>query len=682
MENNAKQYRLSFTEEAKRLVSQMTLDEKIYLMAANYSLFYYIKGLIKHAHYYDHAYEAGGCERLGVPKLVFSDGPRGVVIGNSTCFPVAMARGASFDRELNYRVGEAMGKECRAQGVNFFGGLCLNIPYNPGDGRSQETFGEDSYLIGEMGVATLQGVQKHNVIACIKHFAFNSMENARFKVNVTASKRTEREVYLPHFKKCIDAGAAALMTSYNKYLGSYCGHSKYLMRDVVKGEWGMDGPVMSDFLLGVRDTVEGITGGLDIEMRLQVVYSLPRVKRALCRKQITMEMIDDAALRIVRTLLAYAKAEDPMVYDPSLIACPEHIALARECAEKSITLIKNKGMLPLDTSKKIAIVGDLAAEENIGDHGSSKGNPPYIRTLLQALNVEYANVDYRYYSTREYRAAEAEISAADAVITVCGCRHCDEGEYIPTNRGDSSKGGDRESLSLKPEEVKMIQNVGRWNVNQAVILMGGNVILTHEWKDSAKAILFAYYAGMEGGSALADILFGKVNPSGKLPFAIAPSQDCYPDMDWDANEITYGYYHGFRKLDKDGVEADHPFGFGLSYTEFQVSDIRLIHTDKASARFAVTVTNYGNMVGGEVPQLYIRFISSAVDRPVKTLVDFQKVYLAPGESKTIELAVSQEALAYFDETKNCFIQEDIGYEALIGTSSTEKELTKIPFRFK
>ena len=254
---NSKEFRLLQDADAQRIVAKMSLEEKIRLMSGHVSLLKLAFDVSIGPGLNAAPYEGSGNKRLGVPPIKFCDGTRGVVCGHSTCFPVSMGRGASFDTELEERVGNAIGKEVRAAGGNFYGGVCINLPYNPGWGRSQEVYGEDSFHIGTMGSALVRGVQKHNVIACIKHFAFNSMENMRFKVNIKASKRTEREVFFPHFKMCIDAGAASVMSAYNKYQGIYCGHNDYLLNQVLKNEWGFDGFVISDFIYGVKDTVQG-----------------------------------------------------------------------------------------------------------------------------------------------------------------------------------------------------------------------------------------------------------------------------------------------------------------------------------------------------------------------------------------------------------------------------------------
>ena len=670
----SKEYRLTYTERARELVSQMTLDEKIQLMAGNMTLSDSMGG----GRYNFVPYGAGGCGRLNVPEMLFCDGPRGCVSGNSTCFPVAMARGATFEPELETRVGTVIAKEIRANGGNFFGGVCINLPYNPGGGRSQESYSEDSWHMGEMGVAQVRGIQSQNVIACIKHYAFNSMERSRFKVDVTASKRTERELYLPHFKKCIDAGAGSVMSSYNKYQGSYCGQSKYLLREVLKKEWDFDGFVISDFMFGTRDTAGAISGGQDVEMHVRKYFKPEKVKKELKNGSITEEMLDEAALRMVRTILAFTEAEDPMEYPAGLIASAEHAALAREVADKSITLLKNDGLLPLDAArvKTLALVGDLAAFENIGDHGSSQVRPPRIITLKQALESEYPGVQMRFIPTKDVKKNADFIKSADAVVTVCGCKHSDEGEFV------FFFGGDRSDLGLKKPDRNMVETIGKLNKNSAVILMGGNVIRVSEWQDKAAAILMAYYPGQEGGAALADILFGKVNPSGKLPFAVAKSDSDYPQVNWNTKQAHYGYYHGYQKLDKDGKKADFPYGFGLSYTRFEKSGAVFIKSDSQTAEFSVTVKNIGAVPGAEVAQLYIGFKDSAVDRPVKMLRDFKKIWLAPGESAAVTLRVNKADLAYYEEASSGWIAEDIEYVAYVGFDADCAEKTAIPFRFK
>lgn len=666
-------YRLSFTEKAKELISRMTFEEKVQLLAGNCG---YLESM-GIGNYNSKPYGAGGCERLGFTELLFCDGPRGCVCGNSTCFPVTMARGATFDPELEERVGNAIGAEIRAHGGNFYGGVCINVPYNPGGGRSQETYGEDTVHIGKMAKSLVKGIQDNNVIACIKHYAFNSMENSRFWVNVTADKRTEREVYLPHFRKCIDAGAAAVMSSYNRYNGRFNGANPYLLRKVLKGEWNFDGLVMSDFFFGLHSTCGGLKNGLDVEMNIRRKYTKGKVRRAIRSGKVTEEQLDEACLRIVRTLMAFTQAEDSRSYSKELISCKEHISLAKEVADKSITLLKNEGnLLPLDESKvkKIAIVGNLADTENIGDYGSSQVHPIYVKTFLQGMDEKYPNVKYKFIRTNAVGRNADEIRNADAVIVVCGMRHGDEGEYIFVI------GGDRKKLSLRASEEKMILNVSSLNKNTAVVLMGGNAITMHTWKDKVKSIIMAYYPGMEGGNSLADIVFGNVNPSGKLPFAVAASESDYPQVKWISLKQHYGYYHGYRKLDKDQKSPDYPYGFGLSYTSFELGKPSFEGVSDGKAVFSIDVKNTGDRDGAEVVQLYVSFTDSKVDRPVRILADFSKAEIRSGETATVKLYADENDLAYYDENSG-YVKEKIKYLASIGTDEQSCTDRTLEFNF-
>jgi Beta-glucosidase-related glycosidases len=674
---SAKEYRLSFTEKAREVVSQMSLDEKIRLMGGKRGFFKMFVDNTVGGGYNRVPYAAGGNRRLGVPEMLFCDGPRGVVAGNSTCFPVSMARGATFEPDLERRVGEAIGKEIRAHGGNFFGGVCINLPYHPSWGRSQETYGEDTVHIGRMGASLVKGVQSEGVIACIKHFAFNSMENVRFKVSVTAGERAVREIFLRHFKECVDAGAASVMSAYNKFEGTHCGHNKRLLNDILKDEWGFDGFVISDFTFGLRDTYGGLSGGLDIEMCNTNHYKPSKVKKLIESGKISESVIDGSATRIVRTLLAFA--ENKKEYGKETVASSEHTALALEAAEKSITLIKNRGVLPFDEikTKTVVLIGDLSDEKNIGDHGSSRVRPPYIVTLKEALEKDHPDKKIIFIPTAKASAGRERIEKADAVIISAGCRHADEGEYLGPGMG----GGDRLDLGLRKSEVEMIKAVSSLNPKTALVLYGGNMLLMRNYIDEVPAALMAYYPGMEGGRAVAEILFGKVNPSGKLPFVVVRRMEDLPKVDFSASEQFYGYYHGYQKTDKEGSKIEFPYGYGLSYTSFKLHGAKILKIDKDKAEFSVTLKNTGKRSGAEVVQLYVGCKNSAVDRPVKALKDFQKVYLDPGEIKTVDLSVLKQDLAYYDEKEKKWIEEDIDYIAYIGTDAENAMKTEVEFRF-
>ena len=707
-----KEYRLAFTQRAKEIVSQMSLEEKIYLMSGNDT---FIDVLMQKGreHYNERPYVAGGNEKLEVPAIKFCDGPRGVDCGTgkSTCFPVSMCRGASFDLELEEGVGHAIGREVIAHGGNFYGGVCINLPYNPGWGRSQETYGNDSFMLGEFGAALVRGVQSENVMACAKHYAFNSMENSRFKVDVTCDKRTEREVYLPHFKRCVEEGVACVMTSYNKYQGEFCGHNDYLMNQVLKDEWDFDGFTMSDFLAGIRDTVKAANGGMNVEMR-DCKFFGDKLVNAVRERLVSEEKIDDAALRIVRTILAFdnARKEAGKEYDEAILGCAEHRELALKSAQEGITLIQNKyNCLPFskDTVKKIALLGRLAEAENIGDHGSSRVYPAHVITLPEGLREILPGVEICCEDGRDISRAKELANEADAVIYVVGYDHDDEGEHLSgsdiaeltmeyiqsnpeiieslegvlkpnqmTEKFSGKEGGDRvDGLKLHKEDINLIQETAELNKNSAVILIGGNTILIDEWRDKVASILVGFYPGQEGGLALAQILFGDVNPSGKLPFSIPHDEKDLPQVDWNASEVFYEYYNDYSHLEKRGISPAVPFGFGLSYTLFEVSNTAF-NNDGEKITASCTLKNSGAVAGAEVIQMYVGFSNSKIDRPVKLLRGFKRIFLNPGEEAEIIIECPIESLKYYNEKNGCFSIENMPYEVYLGTSCDERDLVK------
>jgi beta-glucosidase len=673
--------RLEYTKRAQDIVDSLSLEEKISLMSGKMT-FKEVREAIKKQsdeHYNYIPYPAGGLIEHNVPPMLFCDGPRGVVCGTgkSTCFPVSMLRGATFDTELEEKIGHAIGKEVLGHKGNLFAGVCVNLPYNPGWGRSQETYGEESFHLGEMGAALVRGVQEEGVIACVKHFAFNQMENSRFKVSVDCSKRTEREVFLPHFKKCIDEGAASIMTSYNLYQGTYCGHHDYLLNQLLKKEWDFDGFVMSDFVWGVKDTVEAANGGQDMEMCCTKYYG-ENLVNAVKEGKVPEAKINEAALRIIRTLIAFNDFHEEV--DASVIGCSEHIQLALQAAREGITLLKNdKGILPLDKNiiKKVLVLGKLGQKEVIGDRGSSEVHPKYIVTPIQGMVNVAAKTEIIYYEGTDLNHCKRLAENADAVIFVVGYNYNDEGEYVAEDKNDvytGAVGGDRKvSLGLHEEEIQLLKEVGPVNKNSVAVLIGGNMIMMEEWKDSVNGIMMAYYPGMEGGTAIAEIIFGDVNPSGKLPYVVPKKELDLPQVNWDTEYQYYDYYHGYTKLEKEGIEPRFPFGFGLSYTTFKVDNLQ-INTNSKNINVLCNVTNTGNRDGDEVVQMYVGFKNSEIDRPVKVLRGFKRVSLRVGESKSVEISCPISELSWYNEEKNQMDIEHMEYEIYVGTSSDNKDL--------
>ncbi len=664
-------------EERERLIgdliSVMSLDEKIGQMSGNSPLWKQMMMLVRYNLY---TFDSGGNKRLGIPPIKFTDGPRGIALNRSTCFPVSTARGAAWDSELEKRVGDAIGIEARDQGANFFGGVCINLISHPSGGRAQECFGEDPYHSGVMGVAMINGLQKH-VMACAKHYACNNIEESRFFVDVGIDERTLREIYLPHFKMCADAGAASFMSAYNIVNGDYCGHNGRLLRSILKEDWKFDGFVVSDFVFGVRDGEAAADGGLDIEMPFAWRYGR-KLKRLVKSGKVSEETIDDAVRRILRQKARFFKVGEPAGYGAEQVASPEHARLALEVAQKGIVLLKNENSaLPLDMKNigTLAVMGKLADKANIGDKGSSRVRPPYVITPLKGIKNRAGNsikVVY-YYGGADLDEAGRIAEEADAVIVVAGVTWKDEGEFIPVIK----LGGDRTNLDLPGDQQALIAAVAGKNERCIVVLEAAGAITMETWRDKARAILMAWYPGMEGGNAIADILFGDVNPSGKLPVVFPKSADQLPPFDNKAKKVEYGYYHGYRLFDKNNVEPAFPFGFGLSYTEYKYDNLRL--SDKkikkdGNVEVTVDVTNAGKAAGEEIVQLYIGYNGASVDRPVKELKGFTKLSLNPNETKTASIEIKAEDLAYYDAKSNSWIVEEIEYIVHVGPSSEQETL--------
>lgn len=695
--------RQQIEEKAQALLAQMTLKEKVWMLNGNWDP-------MSHAEKYQNMYnpvpiETNGCPRLGVSPIGFSDGPRGVVMGRSTCFPVSMARGASFDPDLEKRIGDVIGKEARAQGANYFGGVCINLLRHPAWGRSQETYGEDPFLLGEMGKALVEGVQAHNVIACIKHYAVNNIENSRFWVDVKADERTMREVYLPHFKKCIEAGAASVMGAYNLFNGDHCCESQTLLTDILRDDWGFEGFTISDFVAGVRDTKKAIEAGLDIEMPMPIHYQRNLLK-AVEDGRVAEETVDTAVLRVLRTLLIFENTPEKMSYSIDLVASQEHAELAREVAEKSMVLIKNeKNALPFQkTIKRILVAGELADRANTGDAGSSNVTAPYVVTPLEGLRNYFGDdAEIEFCRESELDKAAEEAARADCVIIAVGNDKYDEGEYIgpdtndefsfgeavakgyanmgksvagfdePLPNEDGAHGGDRKTLSLKPAQIELIKRIGSINPHTVVVLIGGGMIMTKEWDDVVPAIVYGWYSGMEGGNALPRVLFGDVNPSGKLPFTIPQDESHLPYFSNTDAEITYELYHGYTLLEKQGHRPAYPFGFGLSYTTWEYGEPQ-INLQNDHILVTVDLKNTGDVAGAEVVQIYVGKKQPAIDRQKKLLKGFTKVHLEPKQSTTVSIPVALDELRYFSNEQRKWILERGAYQFYVGSSSSEADL--------
>ncbi|HXH33857.1 MAG TPA: glycoside hydrolase family 3 C-terminal domain-containing protein [Plantibacter sp.] len=660
---NVRDGALDADDAAERLIRQLTDRELLGLLDGDSPrrLLPFIPVLLGRR-----PFVAGAVPRLGIPGIRFSDGARGVVIGASTAFPVTMARAASWDPALEEQVGVAIGAETRARGANYSASVCVNLLRHPAWGRAQECYGEDPVLTGVMGSALTRGVRVH-AMACVKHFALNSMEDERFEVDVSVDDHALHEVYLPHFKAVLDAGADSVMSAYNRVRGEYMDVNRPLLTEVLRDEWGFTGFVTSDWVFGTHDAVRSLEAGLDVEMplRLRRAREFPGAAR---RGELARETVLQSARRILRTTILQAATREETSPSAGDIASPEHRALALQAATESMVLLKNEPiggapLLPLAaTTTHIAVVGRLADEPNLGDHGSSRVRPPSTVSPLQGLRTALPGVRITTPTDHSERAAVAAAAAADTAIVVVGFDQHDEGESVVTGGVDVGvlgkaldsgrlrsaitrvahlasrfvRGGDRTSLELRPSDARLIRAVSAANPRTVVVLIGGSAILTEAWRDRVPALLIAWYGGMEGGHALADVLTGASEPGGRLPFVLPTDSAHLPPWDPTAKAVVYDDRWGQRRLDEDGHAPAFPFGFGLGYTtiEHRMLDHRF-DDDGGTAR--VLVTNTGDRAGSTVVQLYAADVSR--ERPIAQLVGFQKVTLRPGEETTVRVAL-------------------------------------------
>lgn len=663
-------------EVTDSLLKEMTLKEKIRLMQGH-AMGVTVKNTLTKGRYYNgEAYPAGGCKRLGIPPVLFTDGPRGIVMKKCTCFPVSMLRGATFDDQLEYEVGKVFAKEASALDANLFAGVCINLLRHPKWGRAQETYGEDPFLLGKMGAALTKAMQENGIIACPKHYALNSIEDLRFKVDAKVDERTLHEVYLPHFKKCIDAGAMSMMGAYNKVNGTYCCENKELLIDILRDQWNFEGFTLSDFFYGIYDAVKSVKAGMDMEMPYFFRYSV--LNHKVKKGELSESDIDLSAARILKALIKTLPAHKKQ--PRSVILSKEHTDLARKVAGKGTVLLKNKNKtLPVSNGKKIAVVGRYANKVNVGDHGSSNVFSPYAVTPFEGIKNRFGPNNVSVYNGCDTVKATQATENAEYIIVCVGSDWLQEGEFL-VNLGNvknkpKGSGGDRADLHIPPEDVELIRALSKTGKKLIVNIMGGSAYVISEWTDLADSIVFSFYSGLEGGNALADIISGDVNPGGKLPFTIAYKDEDYPSFLHIADkerEIDYGYYHGYTLFDKQNKEPQYPFGFGLSYTSFEISDNEI---EKGKDLFTVTsvVKNVGEVAGDEVLQVYVSGKNKNEDRPVKLLKGFRRFSLESGETAKVKVEIPfDEIMFYHEESKSW--KADEKYDIFVGTDSRNVKL--------
>ena len=698
-------------ERVEDALSRMTLEEKVKILHAQSK------------------FSSAGVPRLGIPDIWCTDGPHGIrpevlwdeweqagwTNDSCTAYPALTCLAATWDRSLAESYGISIGEEAKYRRKNVLLGPGVNIYRSPLNGRNFEYMGEDPYLAGKMSAQYVRGVQSNGVAACVKHYALNNQESHRHTVDVHVDDRALYEIYLPAFKAAVQEGGAwSIMGSYNLYKNQHCCHNQYLLNDILKGEWGFDGAVISDWG-GVEVTSEAISNGLDLEYGTWTdgltegksnVYdtyhlALPYLER-LRSGEADVKTLDEKVRRVLRLQMRTNLSAN---HSTGRFVCPEHSAVARRIGDDGIVLLKNDGILPLDTtgSKKILVVGENAIKKLTVGGGSSslkaqyeilpleglqaaldgkaevKYERGYVGEVLNSYNGVSTGQDLSDSRTPEQLVNDAVAAAADAdyVIVFGG---------LNKSKHQDAESADRLDYSLPYGQDALVEALAEVNANLVFVNISGNAVAM-PWLPKVKAVLQGWFLGSEAGNSIADVLTGRVNPSGKLPFtfpvALADgpisSERQYPGIKREGEKVydeyyTEGIYVGYRWYESRNVPVLFPFGHGLSYTEFEYGEAKLSASALAEGRtleVSVPVKNVGKMAGAEVVQLYVSDPECSVDRPVKELKGFGKLYLEPGETGVLKFTLGTDDLAFFDAGKHEWVAEPGVYRVLVGASSAD-----------
>lgn len=619
-----------------------------------------------------------GFPAAGIPSMVLSDGPHGVrrqmgagdhlglnASRPATCFPTAAGLANSWDTKLAEQMGAAIGEEAASQGVGTLLGPGLNIKRSPLGGRNFEYFSEDPYLSGKMAAGLIRGIQSNGIAACPKHFAANSQELLRMSSDSVVDERTLREIYLTGFEIAVkEGGAKAIMSSYNRLNGTYTNEDVRLLTDILRKEWGFDGFVVTDWG-GSNDHVEGIRAGSNLEMPGVLGDSDEEILRAQREGRITDEIIDQRVDELLDVVLSVHKAVEEAAKDFDEEA---HHALARRVAASTAVLLKNEdGILPLKSGCKAALIGDMALDPRYQGAGSSVVNPTRLdkpADMLAQSDLEIVGVVQGY--RRDGRKDEelknnAVVLAGSAEVVLL---------YLGQPEIAESEGMDREQMRLPGNQEELLQAVSSVNQNIVVILSGGSPV-EMPWLNKCKALLNGYLAGQAGAGAMADILTGKVNPSGKLAesypirYEDAPNHNYFPGRQKTA-EYREGLFVGYRYYQTVGKEVCFPFGYGLSYTSFSYADLQVLQKE-----VSFTLTNTGKRAGEEIAQLYIGMPVSGLFRSAIELKGFAKVKLEPGESKTVVIELDDKAFRYYNVRTQRWELETGTYRVSVGPNAAE-----------
>lgn len=699
-------------ERVEDALSRMTLEEKVGMTTAQSK------------------FSSRGVPRLGIPEVWHTDGPHGIrpevlwddwdqagwTNDSCTAFPALINLAATWDKEMSLLYGTSIGEEARYRKKDILLGPGVNICRTPYNGRNFEYMGEDPFLAGQMVVPYVQGVQKNGVAACVKHFAVNNQEFQRTQSNSVVDDRTLHEIYLPAFKAAVLEGDAwAIMGSYNLYNGQYNCHNKKLLVDILKGDWGFDGVVVSDWG-GCRDSEEAVLNGLDIEMgtwtnglrgaasdSYRNYHMADPYLKGLKEGKYTTKELDDKARRILRTIFRTSMRPEP---NYGRFVCPEHYQAARDIAAAGVVLLKNENnVLPLDVPEggKILLVGENVVKKMVVGGGSSNLKTAYEVNPLEGLQNAFADkaeivwargyvgdtsTSYNLVDTGQdltdnrspevlIAEAVAEAKDADYVIFVGG---------LNKSANQDNESTDRLQLDLPYAQEDVIRALADVAKKMVVVNISGSPVAM-PWADEVDAIVQGWYGGTESGNALADVLTGKVNPSGRMPFTVPfkyedgpiKTERQYPGIKEEGDEYWQthydeGIYVGYRWYEAKEIKPQFAFGHGLSYTTFeygQAKASKAAMTADGQMTITVNVKNIGDRAGAEIVQLYIADPEASVDRPVKELKGFEKIYLNPGESKKVTFTVDAEDLSFYSNENNCWTAEKGEFEAHIGSSSDD-----------
>jgi beta-glucosidase len=622
-------------------------------------------------------------ERLGVPEMTVTDGPHGVrraedlhtFISKSvpaTCFPTAASMASTWDVDLIHKLGEAIAEECIALKVDVILGPGANMKRIPLCGRNFEYYSEDPYLAGEMAVSFIKGVQSKGVGTSLKHFAANNQEYQRSTISSEIDERTLREIYLPAFEAAVKkAKPWTVMCSYNKLNGTYAAENHMLLTEILREEWGFDGFVVSDWG-AVHDRVDALEAGLDLEMPGPRERRVMAVIDAVRSGKLEESVLDEAVRRILEIVFKAAETKKGGSFDVD-----KHHTLARRVAGEGMVLLKNDGILPLKIHEQIAVIGRTAKEAYYQGGGSSHINPTQLDNPYEELQKMAGDTEL------SYAEGYPDDESFDQALIDEACNNARSADvallYLSLPATKESEGYDRPDLNLTSHQVALIKAVTALQPNTIVILNNGAPLVMSEWIDDTAAVLEAWMMGQAGGGAIADVLYGKVNPSGKLaetfPLKLidTPAYINYPGEN-GAVRYGEGIFMGYRYYDTKEVPTLFPFGHGMSYTTFNYQNPKVssqTFRDVDGLTVSVDVTNTGKMSGKEVVQVYVQDHKSSLIRPSKELKGFAKVELQPGETKTVTVSLDFRAFAYFHPAYRQWITEDGEFDIAFGASSTD-----------